>query len=74
VTPFDNIRTNDFLDVTGIYNISAIIIITENSIDTAGTYDEPKIITFSTIEDGLVLMRFQRQQAFLEHKYYTDVQ
>jgi hypothetical protein len=60
LTPFDNLITNDFLDITAVYNISAIIIISESSIDTAGTYDEPKILSLTTIEDGLLMMRYQR--------------
>ena len=66
-------QTNDFLDITGIYNISAIVIISETSIDTAATYDEPQIISLATIEDGILLMKYQKQHAYLEHKYLTDV-
>jgi len=38
-TPFDNLNTNDFLDVTLFYNITAIVIISESSIDAAGVYE-----------------------------------
>jgi hypothetical protein len=48
-------NTNDFIDVTLIYNISAIVIISETSIDAAGTYDEPQVISISNIENGALL-------------------
>lgn len=58
VTPFDNLNTNNFLDVTSLFNISAIIIVAESSIDAAGTYDEPKIISMANVEDANIIRAY----------------
>ena len=72
-TPFDNLNTNDFLDVTQFYNITALVIISESSIDAAGTYNQPDIISVAEIEDGAVIRSYTGNKAMLQHEYLTDI-
>ena len=72
-TLFDNLNTNDFLDVTLFYNITGIVIISESSIDAAGVYDQPDVISISNIEDGGLIRSYSNNEALMQHEYLTDI-
>lgn len=72
-TPFDNLNTNDFLDVTLFYNISAIVIISESSIDAAGVYEQPEVISVANIEDGALIRSYSGNEALMQHEYLTNI-
>jgi hypothetical protein len=59
--------------VTLFYNITGIVIISESSIDAAGVYDQPDVISISNIEDGGLIRSYSNNEALMQHEYLTDI-
>jgi hypothetical protein len=57
-TPFNFYDTNDFLNMSEVLGIQGLIIIFDSSIDAAGVYEEPKIISQATYEEGELIRAY----------------
>lgn len=59
--------------MTLFYNITGLVIISESSIDAAGVYDQPDIISVANIEDGALIRQYTGSEALIQHEYLTNI-